>query len=252
MTNPTNKKTHEQFLLELFDKHPSVTLLDRYVNTDTKVKYQCPHGINESRPWQLLKANHCCRTAYYDSGKMWASSVVTLEDAKARALRDRNNINVSKCSFEKHGKLKKLINIECTIHNVFYESYISQKIGLCPKCNTERNIKQLKIAAPLAWSSNKSGSFVSKHESRWLDSLQIKDRQVWLEDVKYKVDGYDKETNTVYLYHGRFWHGCPKKYDPEMIHPIVKIKMKELYEKTMFYENKIKEAGYNLIVKWGT
>jgi len=37
-----------------------------------------------------------------------------------------------------------------------------------------------------------------------------------------------------------------------MQHPILKIKMKDLYEKTMYYENKIKEAGYNLITKWGT
>ena len=37
-----------------------------------------------------------------------------------------------------------------------------------------------------------------------------------------------------------------------MIHPIVKVPMKDLYEKTMYYENKIREAGYKLIVKWGT
>jgi hypothetical protein len=24
------------------------------------------------------------------------------------------------------------------------------------------------------------------------------------------------------------------------------------YEKTIMYENKIKDAGYNLVVKWGT
>ena len=84
-----------------------------------------------------------------------------------------------------------------------------------------------------------------------LDELGVKDRQVWLKDVKYKVDGFDTETNTVYLYHGRFWHGCPETFDPEMIHPVVKLPMKDLYEKTMLYENKIKAAGYNLIVKWG-
>ena len=79
--------------------------------------------------------------------------------------------------------------------------------------------------------------------------MNVPERQWWIPEAKYRVDGYDPETNTVYLYHGRFWHGCPETYDPEMIHPIVKIPMKDLYERTMYYENKIKEAGYNLITK---
>ena len=138
------------------------------------------------------------------------------------------------------------------VHNQFYSSIAHNKIGLCPECNTERNIKQILKAGPKAWASQSIGSFVSKAETKWLDVLGVKGRQIWLEDVKYKVDGYDSETNTVYLYHGRFWHGCKETYNPDTIHPIIKIPMKDLYEKTMYYENKIKEAGYNLIVKWGT
>lgn len=93
---------------------------------------------------------------------------------------------------------------------------------------------------------------MSKAETKWLDSLNVIGRQVFLEDIYYTVDGYDYDTNTVYLYHGRFWHGCPNTYDPEEQHPILKVKMKELYEKTIYYENKIKDAGYGLIVHWGT
>jgi hypothetical protein len=37
-----------------------------------------------------------------------------------------------------------------------------------------------------------------------------------------------------------------------MQHPVVKIKMKDLYNQTMQYEQKIKDAGYNLITTWGT
>jgi len=37
-----------------------------------------------------------------------------------------------------------------------------------------------------------------------------------------------------------------------MIHPVVKIPMKDLYEKTLMYEDKIRDAGYNLIIEWGT
>jgi len=71
-------------------------------------------------------------------------------------------------------------------------------------------------------------------------------------DVKCVVDGYDPKTNTVYLYHGSFWHGNPEKFPSNMIHPIRKdITMGELYQNTLLYEEKIKTAGYKLITHWG-
>jgi hypothetical protein len=249
MTNPKNKKTHEEFEKELKNKHPTIMLLENYINTDTKLRYKCDHGENSARPWQLLTMKHCCRKGYYSSGVMWDKRTLTLEQVKEKALKTRKNIDVSECYIETE-KYKKILNIKCTVHNVYYSSYVKGKIGLCPKCNEERNLAQLAVAMPLAWASQKNGSFVSKKETKWLDSLGIENRQVWLEDVKYKVDGYDPNTNTVYLYHGKFWHGCPETFDPEMIHPVVKIPMKDLYQKTLFYERKIKSAGYNLIIKW--
>jgi hypothetical protein len=250
MSNPKNKKTHEQFISEI-PKHLEITILGEYINTDTKIEYKCNHGTNAIQPWKILKLTHCCRNGYYESGKMWAKKTNDLDTLKERALKYRSNIDVSKTFIDTSGRYKKLANIKCLIHNQFYSSIAHNKIGLCPECNTERNIKQILAAGPKAWASQAIGSFVSKAETKWLDKLGIKGRQIWLEDVRYKVDGYDSETNTIYLYHGRFWHGCKETYDPDMIHPIVKIPMKDLYEKTMYYENKIKEAGYNLIVEWG-
>lgn len=251
MTNPINKKTHEQFVSEI----PStleIEITRRYINTDTKITYKCKHGENSALPWQILKFKHCCRKGYYESGKMWESRTNSLEDLKKSAVSYRKNIDVSQTYIDTSGRYKRLENIKCTIHNIFYSSIAKQKIGQCPECYKEYNIEKFKKAQEIAHRSQSVGSFVSKKETKWLDSLGVKERQYWLEDVKYKVDGYNPETKTVYLYHGKFWHGCPETFDPEMIHPIVKIPMKDLYEKTMFYENKIKEAGYNLITKWGT
>jgi hypothetical protein len=250
MTNPTNKKTHEQFITEI-PKELDIDIIGNYVNTDTKIEYKCQHGINKIYPWALLTRKYCCRKGYYDSGNMWESNTWTLDELKTRVLKDRKNVDVSECKIDTTD-YKKIINIKCKIHNVYYESRIQTKMGLCPECDKERTLKQLEKAQKMAWSSNTVGSFVSKNETKWLDGLQVKSRQYWLKDVKYKVDGYDPITKTVYLYHGRFWHGCPETYDPETIHPIIKLPMKDLYEKTMHYENKIKAAGYNLIVKWGT
>jgi G:T-mismatch repair DNA endonuclease (very short patch repair protein) len=71
--------------------------------------------------------------------------------------------------------------------------------------------------------------------------------------LKYKVDGYDEKTNTVYEYHGTYWHGHPshKDYRADVKHPTTKLTWRELYEKTIERDRKIVEAGYNLVVKWG-
>lgn len=34
------------------------------------------------------------------------------------------------------------------------------------------------------------------------------------------VDGFNKETNTVYPYHGCFWHGHPKCTNPDTINTV--------------------------------
>jgi hypothetical protein len=252
MTNPINKYSEEVFKNKVKEKISSILDITEYKGVDYKLKVHCIHGINERRGWSVLNGKHCCRKGYYESGNMWKSNTNTIEDAKQRTLKNRPNTDVSNVYFKWDGKYKRLYGIKCTIHNIEYSSLLGSKVGQCPECFKEDNREKLRTAAPKAWASQSTGSFVSKKETKWLDELNIKDRQVWLEDVKYKVDGYDSETNTVYLYHGKFWHGCPKTFDPEMIHPIIKIPMKDLYEKTMYYENKLKQAGYNLVVKWGT
>lgn len=252
MTNPINKKTKEQFVSQV-PTFLGIEITGDYINTDTKIEYKCKHGIQYNFPWQIKKMKHCCREGYYESGKMWESNILSLEKVRDWALTTRSEIDVSETFFDYDAGYKRLRNIKCCKHNSYYDSRIStKKVGQCPICYKEENLERLKLAQVAAWESTKPGTYVSNNETKWLDSLSVKDRQVWLKDVKYKVDGFDPETNTVYLYHGRFWHGCPETFDPEMIHPVVKLPMKDLYEKTMMYENKIKAAGYNLIVKWGT
>ena len=46
-----------------------------------------------------------------------------------------------------------------------------------------------------------------------------------------KVDGFNQESNTVYQFHGYFWHGCPKCYDDDRINNINHETMGDLHEK---------------------
>lgn len=44
-----------------------------------------------------------------------------------------------------------------------------------------------------------------------------------------KVDGFNQKTNTVYQYHGCFWHGCPKCYSKDTINNIKHETMGDLH-----------------------
>lgn len=69
--------------------------------------------------------------------------------------------------------------------------------------------------------------------------------------TRYRADGYCKETNTIYEFHGDIYHGNPNIFDPdECPHPYTTETAGELYQKTLEKEKIIKELGYNLVVLW--
>ena len=68
--------------------------------------------------------------------------------------------------------------------------------------------------------------------------------------TRYKADGYCKETNTIYEFHGTIYHGHPiLNYNLQDCNYLGK-KYSELYQKTLEREQQIKDLGYNLIIMW--
>lgn len=68
--------------------------------------------------------------------------------------------------------------------------------------------------------------------------------------TKYKADGYNKITKTVYEMYGCYWHGCRRCYDPKVYNKDCNKTMSELYTKTMKRESEIKKLGYNMVTIW--
>jgi hypothetical protein len=68
--------------------------------------------------------------------------------------------------------------------------------------------------------------------------------------TRYKVDGYCSKTNTIFEFHGDYWHGNPKIFDKDDINKRAKTTFGELYEKTKNKAEFIKKSGYNLIEIW--
>ena len=68
--------------------------------------------------------------------------------------------------------------------------------------------------------------------------------------TKLKADGYCKETNTIYEYHGDFWHGNPQVFDLSKINKVNGKTFGYLYQKTLEREQLIRDMGFNLVVIW--
>ena len=67
---------------------------------------------------------------------------------------------------------------------------------------------------------------------------------------KYKVDGYDETTNTVYEFQGCWFHGCPICFNPKTINPFKQQTMETQYKKTKAKEEFIKSRYFNYVEIW--
>lgn len=68
--------------------------------------------------------------------------------------------------------------------------------------------------------------------------------------TKFTADGYCKETNTIYEFHGDYWHGNPDVYPEDIMNEVVGKPMGLLYDSTISREHIIRSLGYNLVVVW--
>ena len=68
--------------------------------------------------------------------------------------------------------------------------------------------------------------------------------------TRFRADGFCAETNTIYEFHGDYWHGNPNVYEADFYNKRLYRSMGDLYKKTLERENLIKSMGYNLVVMW--
>jgi hypothetical protein len=100
---------------------------------------------------------------------------------------------------------------------------------------------------------------VSKLQIQWLDftskihNITIQHgkngEEFKIPNTRFKADGYCKETNTIYEFHGDYWHGNPNIYKPSEKTYFGKT-FSELYENTLKREQQIKNMIFNLITMW--
>jgi len=100
----------------------------------------------------------------------------------------------------------------------------------------------------------------SKLSVEWLDMLSDKlgtriqhvknGGEYQIPGTRLRADGFDRITNTIYEFHGDYWHGNPKKYAADMINSTAGISMGTLYQKTVAKRELAISLGYKYVEMW--
>ena len=203
-----------------------------YTGPKNIVKVVCPfHGIYEILPIHHLYGRGCpnCKTEYNTKEFIYKSKLIFGQDTYDYSCTQyiTNRIHV-KIMCKKH-------------NNIFIQTPSShlQKANGCGMCkNTGYSKKSIEYLNFIAGLYNIAIQHAhNKGEYR-------------IESTAFRADGYCEETNTVYEFHGDFWHGNPDKYIESLVNPINNLTFGELYRKTIDRENCIRSLGYNLVVIW--
>ena len=203
-----------------------------YTNGDTKIIIICNnHGSFKQTPHGHLTGRGC--------QKCGGRATYNTEEFIIKAKK----IHGDKYDYSKveYKSSRNKINIKCLNgHGIFKQTAHSHLKGHgCPGCiqNTHSN-------SQIKWLN-----FLEKFNNIKIQNA-LNGGEYLIKGTRWKADGYCKETNTIFEFHGSFWHGSPELYNADMIHPKVQKTMGELYKKTLKREDTIKELGYNLVVMW--
>jgi G:T-mismatch repair DNA endonuclease (very short patch repair protein) len=144
------------------------------------------------------------------------------------------------------------------VHGSMYDYSDTQYVGardkLSIKCPKHGSFSQTAGVHLAGHGCPRCSGGVSRAERHWLDGLGVEIRHyaIAVPGAKRKVvvDGYDPDSNTVYQFHGDFWHGNPAIYDGELVNRRTGTTFASLYKNTQERDALIVAAGFNLVVMW--
>ncbi|XP_061170591.1 uncharacterized protein LOC133179932 [Saccostrea echinata] len=158
-----------------------------------------------------------------------------------------------RCCAQFRATLKSLVNVDPFQESITFASAanLAYRRGFMPE-DTIAIIPNLgyqparqysaKACRWLTWWSQKTGSHIQ--HARNEGELKI---------GNYTVDGYQKDTCTVYEFFGCYWHGCPTCY-PKLqteTHPHrTQYTYQQLYEETLRRKSVLEEMGYSVHSIW--
>lgn len=206
---------------------------------NSKITVQCPlHGNFRVSVYSHLNNKTGCQKCGFNSQR----------DTLDKVLSDFKKIHndaydYSKVIYDESTNANSKVTIICSTHGEFEQSVTQHKKGQgCPSCASSNGGVSFKALTWLEHIAAKEGIHI--HHAANGGEYKIP-------NTNYRVDGYCKETNTVYEFHGDLFHGNIHKFDPSIHNnPFRKETVGELYQITVSRENDIRNLGYNLVTIW--
>jgi hypothetical protein len=213
----------------------------------------------------IIRANEIHNYKYdYSKADFFKSSIKTIIICKIHGefLQSPNKHlmgrNCPKCALNSFPNNDTFIERANQIHNHNYDysktNYLTFSKKIIIICKKHGEFSQTPSHHLEGKGCSKCSHIISKSEIQWLNYLNVpnefRHKVLFVNKKRYNLDAYNPITNTVYEFYGDYWHGNPKVFDQEKIHPIRKISYGELYRKTLEKENVLKNAGYNIVSIW--
>jgi hypothetical protein len=91
--------------------------------------------------------------------------------------------------------------------------------------------------------------YVSRAQNKFIQHIGNSEHEFYDYHTKRSVDGYCFSTNTIYQFHGCYYHGCPKCYRGEHKHPQKLVSYQILYNQTIEHTTELRKH-YRVIEIW--
>lgn len=229
------RMTKEEFVEKANKKHNNkfdYSLTD-YKSFHSPVKIICPiHGLFEQEAATHLNNKYGCIKCSFDALSLKLR--MTKEEFINKASEKHNN-KYNYLLVEDFKNFHSKIKIICPIHGIFEQAVGNHLSGRgCRKCKL---------------SFKRSG--VSQ---KWLDVHKVleenRESKITINNKIFYADGIDEINKIVLELLGDFWHGNPKFYKPNKIHPVKKCTYGELLQKTFDRFGILISAGYKILYIW--
>ena len=228
--------TKDEFIQKSIEKHGDTYDYSKvdYVDSKTRVTIICKkHGEFIQVPQCHLHGNGCklCGIIFSSNSKRYTKD----EFIQKSIEKHGDTYDYSKVDYVDS---KTRVTIICKKHGEFIQVPQCHLHGNgCPNCAC-KNYSKISISYL---------NFISKLNDIYITHAENEGEY---EVEGYKIDGYCKSTNTLYEFHGDFWHGNPRIYNKDKINTKNGKTFGELYQTTLKKEHRIRELGYNLVVMW--
>ena len=111
----------------------------------------------------------------------------------------------------------------------------------CPRCYTSKKYSKMQID----WLN-----FIMARDNIVIQNALSENGEWVVPGSRYKADGFCETNNTVYEFHGDFWHGNPNIYPRDGLNTVSNKTYGFLHQQTLDKQKFIEDRGYNYVYIW--